>query len=567
MGSRRRMGILCAVGLVAGLLVAGCQEQAGTPAPPLPSPYRVGGGEGRHRQEEELPTPPLPSPYPSPRPQPTPRPTPSPTPTMAPGAIEPVFQELSGIPGYPLYLATKTAYGMWGFHWLDDQAIVVRIAHSAGPGGGNIGPGFNTAILNREQKSVLVFEDNSINVAPNQFIYDNNQRHLAYATDSSLWIADLDGQNQRQLATGPDSLCGVGGHMCYGGLSFSPGGQWLTYLDCTKKQYECSAIRVVDVDTDREVYSYPEQGSLGIYSWSPNGRFLAFLTYTAVRVVDMNTVQEVYVYSGEGFQGAPTWSPDSQSLAFFTNFVNVQPETGDVGTLDTILVDLASGQERQLPSLSSPLSYYASPSLHWLSQGQYLLLCTLGKGIWLGDSNSLELKQLPGPDCGWPPPIVSATGEWMAYQGDWQQTFLYNLSSEMTITITAQFQQAIWSPDGNQVVIAGYERGISGERRWLIDVNTGEQIELPLPELYLDPISWSPDGRWLAYVTKADSALWLFDLEDGEQLQIAPEGTAKCASWGYGFDSVPKWSHDGHWIAFTGQDCELYLVDVSQLDP
>lgn len=120
------------------------------------------------------------------------------------------------------------------------------------------------------------------------------------------------------------------------------------------------------------------------------------------------------------------------------------------------------------------------------------------------------------------------------------------------------------SPDGQRVayVVTEVDRRVHAYRSALWSVSTagGEARRLTAaPANATDP-GWSPDGRWLAFVSEREGEasrvggdeakkrgkdkpqIWLLPTDGGEarQLTFLPHGA-----------STPTWSPDGQWLAFT----------------
>lgn len=99
-----------------------------------------------------------------------------------------------------------------------------------------------------------------------------------------------------------------------------------------------------------------------------------------------------------------------------------------------------------------------------------------------------------------------------------------------------------WSPDGEKIAFWRYNYIISGTFEggpagvWLLDMTTNEanllyQAQTPLIE---NPPTWSPDGKHLAFIELVDSQhiLRVIDMESGEPLEIAPiDGLKRSLSW------------------------------------
>ncbi|HHW88783.1 MAG TPA: hypothetical protein GX400_21560 [Chloroflexi bacterium] len=102
------------------------------------------------------------------------------------------------------------------------------------------------------------------------------------------------------------------------------------------------------------------------------------------------------------------------------------------------------------------------------------------------------------------------------------------------------------SPDGQTIVYTI----IQGDRLIFIDT-TGRllrEVPAPSPKPGVRPefISWSPNGRFIAYIWdqtviqfNSFGPLWVIDVQTGEQWPLSPEGV---------FDSFPTWSFQGDQI-------------------
>jgi len=484
-----------------------------TPAPPsAPTPFPA----------TRLPTP-FPRSYPWPAAS-SPIPRPTPTPTLAPNYVKLILQKLDSPLEFPLYQVTETAYGIAGSRWFDEQRLEIRIAHWYSP---HINLDVNTAVLDLFTGNTLILNDCSFLFLRNhQVDYDDRHSHAVYATCDAIFVVDLNTGSQRRLVAGPGEICGLGGHICYSNLALSPDGRYLAFHDCSAGMYKCAAVRVLDITTS----------------------------------------EEVYAYYGEGLIGAPAWSPDGRYLAFYSDFTGAIWGEGIPGALHTVIVDMSSGEEKELPEISSltgEYGIYLTPE--WVRRGKNLLLWTAGQGIWIADLSTFQIEQLPGSKGTWIPAFVSPDEDWVVYgYGEDQKTYVYGLSTGEVITLNLSLLWAVWSPNSDRVFVVGYEYPKPELGGIWVNINTREEGRVSWGDWGFSAnasISWSPDGRCLAGIGKA--GLWLIDPVEGPQVQVVPGEKTWCESWGYGFEALPHWSPDGRQIAFTGTDCELYLVDVS----
>jgi tricorn protease len=109
-------------------------------------------------------------------------------------------------------------------------------------------------------------------------------------------------------------------------------------------------------------------------------------------------------------------------------------------------------------------------------------------------------------------------------------------------------------PSPNGKLVAHHDKNL---RLYLYDVEKKENkkiAETKSPDGFAD-LRWSPDGKWLAYVTAADNLLRqvrVYNLADGETATLT---TTR-------FDSYsPSWSPDGHWLYFLSDRNLKSVVD------
>jgi len=105
---------------------------------------------------------------------------------------------------------------------------------------------------------------------------------------------------------------------------------------------------------------------------------------------------------------------------------------------------------------------------------------------------------------------------------------------------------------------------ISGEK----DIMEGQHFESPLsPYFEEDEISWSPDGKFIAYTTKrlrgkadaesTNSDIYLYDVETGKEVNIS--------NGNKGYDRFPVFSPDGSMIAYQSMERDGYESDLDRL--
>ncbi len=103
-----------------------------------------------------------------------------------------------------------------------------------------------------------------------------------------------------------------------------------------------------------------------------------------------------------------------------------------------------------------------------------------------------------------------------------------------------------WSPDSTELASVTYQDGQAFLDVVTLRTNDSRRIPLTVQNKALD-LSWSPDGRYVAYVDAVDLAsqvtrLWLFQLSSGDAVELT-DGRSKLWS--------PHWAPDGRTLYYV----------------
>jgi serine/threonine protein kinase/Tol biopolymer transport system component len=148
-------------------------------------------------------------------------------------------------------------------------------------------------------------------------------------------------------------------------------------------------------------------------------------------------------------------------------------------------------------------------------------------------------------------PAYSPDGQQIAFRSDREGggLFVMGATGESVRRITSGGYNPAWSPDGRRIVFATEGVANPQERRqtsqlWIVDVATGEK-RLLSPGDAVQP-SWSPRGQRIAYwgipTGKARRILWTIPAEGGSPVPVIDNED---------FNWDPVWSPDGRYLYYV----------------
>jgi dipeptidyl aminopeptidase/acylaminoacyl peptidase len=173
----------------------------------------------------------------------------------------------------------------------------------------------------------------------------------------------------------------------------------------------------------------------------------------------------------------------------------------------------------------------------------------------------------------WSPDGWSPNGTTVAFVSNLSgRNNLWLVASEggwpMQLTVSDQRQTSpTWSPDGKWIA---YMSDYDGDEQWdifLVSPKTGQVVNLTnTREIAEESPAWSPDGRYLAYMVKPKtSSVFEIDVYDTvlRDVKHLTTGTAKDR-----MNVAPIWSKDGKFIVYTqeqskGTDSNVFVVEVA----
>jgi dipeptidyl aminopeptidase/acylaminoacyl peptidase len=333
--------------------------------------------------------------------------------------------------------------------------------------------------------------------------------------------------------------------------------------DSSQKQTSAasSAPRLITID------DYFQIRDVGQPEISPDGQWVAYVVRTKMLKEDKNETRiwmistrdgDAIPLTAEGVSSThPRWSPDGKYLALSS--------ARNGGKNQVWLLNRLGGEAVRLTDVPQGVDDF-----EWSPDSTRLVLII--RDPKPEDLEAAKDKDKPAPaKPKTPPPYVidrlQFKRDTVGYL-DRRRTHLYvfDVAKKTSTQITSgDFDdvQPAWSPDGKQLAFssnrsqpdpdASYDSNI-----WVVAADNTDK-GAHLAQITTDPAPdnqpiWSPDGKWIAYVTELDPHLFYYSTQ---HLAIIPASGGAAKVLTLAFDRTirrPRFSSDGRFIYFTAED-------------
>jgi len=309
---------------------------------------------------------------------------------------------------------------------------------------------------------------------------------------------------------------------------------------------------------------------------SPDGSWVAYVIGTTNKKEDKREQRiwmipsaggEAIALTAEGASSShPRWSPDGRFLAFLS--------ARHGGKSQVWLLNRLGGEAQKLTETAQDVEDFA-----WSPDGRRLLLTLQDptpeeleeakdkdkdRDADKSKEEKKEKKQKPKP---WVIDRLQFKEDTVGYL-DHRRTHLYvfELAGKATKQITSgdfDDSEAVWSPDGTRIAFTSNRSQPDPDRTyntdiWVVTADNTDKGAYPT-QVTTNPGSdhaaaWSPDGKWIAYVTQTEPKLFEYATH---HLGVSPAGGGEAKVLTKELDrnvERPRFSEDGKAIYFIVDD-------------
>jgi len=300
---------------------------------------------------------------------------------------------------------------------------------------------------------------------------------------------------------------------------------------------------------------------------SPDGQWVAYTVRTKMLKEDKNETR-IWMVSAHGgdplpmtaegiSSGHPRWSPDGKFLAFTSS--------RNGGKSQVWLLNRLGGEAGKLTDIAQGVGDF-----DWSPDSTRLVLVLQDPKPEDAEAEKDKDKPAPAKPKTQPPYVIDRLQfkeDTVGYL-DNRRTHLYvfNVEKKTVTQITSgsfDDEQPAWSPDGKQLAFTSNRSMPDPDASrdtniWVVAADNPDK-GAHLTQITTNPgadgqPAWSPDGKWIAYVTQLDVHLFWYATQ---HLAIAPSGGGEAKVLTMAFDRNvrrPKFSADGSSIYFIAVD-------------
>ncbi len=400
---------------------------------------------------------------------------------------------------------------------------------------------------------------------------------IAFSYGGDIWLVAKDGGVARRVTSHP-------GQELF--AKFSPDGKWIAFTAQYDGNYNVYVMHSEGGEPKQLTFN-PGGGHLNermgfhnqVITWTPDSKRIVFLTR---RDTFNDWFGRLYSVSIDGGLPEPlpldkggltSYSPDGNRIAYnriFRNFrtwkryqggmaqditiydlksraIDVVPHEDWTDTFpmwhgDTIYFDSDRGPEHRLNLYSynlntreiKQLTHFTEFDVNWPSLGPDEIVFENGGFLYLFDLNTQQARKL----------TIYLPGDRQQARPHWA-----NVSKLISaFDISPDGKRAVFTARGDVFTVPAKEGSIRNLTR--------------TPGIREKYAAWSPDGRWVAYISDrtGEDELYMTPQDGlGQEVRITSDGKM--------FRLPPVWAPDSQKLVFADKEARLFYVDVQEKKP
>jgi len=279
-------------------------------------------------------------------------------------------------------------------------------------------------------------------------------------------------------------------------------------------------------------------------TWSPDGKTLAYATQEGdLNLIGSDGTQPRKLVSVGGYVGSISWAPDGSVIRF-----SREGKLWEMSATGTNLHQLLQGWRNT--SVKSAGAYGLDGKFFFICDGQIWALAD--RRSLFGQPRQVPVELTSGP-IRWNSPVPSKDGKRIFAVGATRRGELVlfdpklNQFEPFLNGISAEFVS--FSPDGKSVAYVTFPEGVL----WKANPDGSMPVQLTNAPVYPKSLRWSPDGKQIMFVDHTpEGPTGIYDIasEGGSVPQrLLPED--------HDAETDPTWSPDGRKIAFSNNPEEF----------